>query len=94
MTESADNLILRMLQEMRAESAARDERIEAQIGALAEGQISLRAGQAKLWDELKEIRTEIKLLRNQIHELAIAVDHHTSRLDRIEQHLGLDNARH
>ena len=87
MTDQPENLILHKLQEMRAELAARDEKTQAQIGVLAQGLNSVRT-------ELRGIRDELKDIRTHIHELALAVDHHTSRLDRIEQHLGLDAAKH
>ena len=87
MIESPDNLILLKLQEMRAELAARDEKTQAQIGVLAQGLNSVRT-------ELRGIRDELKDIRIHIHELALAVNHHTSRLDRIEQHLDLDAAKH
>ncbi len=93
MAEGPEN-ILKLLQEMRAEmqemrreNAARfaeihvefDE-IRAQIGTLAQGQNS--------------VRIEMRLIREQMHEIAITVDHHSTRLDGIEHHLGLNAAKH
>ncbi len=89
-----ENLILHKLQEMRveiatqfAEIAARDEKTQAQIGVLAQGLNSVRT-------ELQGVRADMKRMNDHIQELALAVDHHTTRLDRIEQHLGLDAAKH
>ena len=87
MIEPPENLILHKLQEMRVEIAARDEKTQAQIGVLAQGLNSVRT-------ELRGIHVELKDIRTHMHELALAVDHHTSRLDRIEQHLGIDAAKH
>jgi acyl-CoA reductase-like NAD-dependent aldehyde dehydrogenase len=87
MTTEPENVILRKLQEMRAEMAAqfaeiaaRDEKAQAQIGVLAQGQTGMRG--------------DIKRMADHIHEIAMAIDHHTTRLDRIEQHLGLDKTTH
>jgi hypothetical protein len=74
------NLILRHLQEFRAEAAARGEKTQAQIGTLAQG--------------LNGVRTELQAIRASLAEMAIAIDHHTTRLDRIEKHLGCDAAKH
>jgi hypothetical protein len=72
--QQPDNIILRKLQDMRAEIAARDEKMTAQMGVLAQGLNSVRT-------ELKEIRVDIKRMADHIGELAMAIDHHTSRLD-------------
>ena len=40
------------------------------------------------------IRVDIKQMTAHIQELAMAVDHHTVRLDRIDRHLGLDASKH
>jgi septal ring factor EnvC (AmiA/AmiB activator) len=94
MVEPTDNLILRLLQEMRTEAVARDEKTQAQIGILAQGLTGVRAELQSIRVELKELRGDMKRMNDHISELAIAVDHHTTRLDRIEQHLGLDAAKH
>ena len=87
MSDTAENMILRLLQDMRAENAAhfaeiaaRDEKAQAQIGVLAEG--------------LNGVKAELKAIRGHIQEIAMAVDHHTARLDRIDVHLGLDEPKH
>lgn len=93
MTEP-ENLILHKLAEMRAETAARDEKMQAQIGILAKGQVDVRA-------ELKEIRNGMDRINTHMHEIAIAIDHHGTRLDgietrleRVEKHLGLEESKH
>jgi len=94
MTEQPENHTIRLLQEMRtenaahfAEIAARDEKAQAQIGVLAQGLNSVRT-------ELQGLRADVKNMSDHIREIAMAVDHHTDRLDRIEQHLGLDKTTH
>ncbi|MGO9172208.1 MAG: hypothetical protein ACLP7P_09615 [Rhodomicrobium sp.] len=94
MNEQPDNHTIRLLQEMRAEIAAqfaqiaaRDEKTQAQIGVLAQGLNSVRT-------ELQGVRADMKRMSDHIHEIAMAVDHHTDRLGRIEQHLGLDKTAH
>ncbi len=94
MTEQPDNLVLRHLQEMRAELAARDEKTQAQIGTLAQGLNGVRTELHAIRGELKDMRTDISRMNEHIHELALAVDHHTTRLDLIEHHLGLDASKH
>jgi hypothetical protein len=80
MQEQPDNIILIRLQEMRTETTARDEKMQAQIGILAE--------------RLTTIGLELKRMNAHMGELAMAVDHHTARLDKIEKHLGLDAQKH
>lgn len=94
MTETTDNLVIRLLQEMRSEAqetlaemkemrrenAVQFEELRAQIGVVAQGQNS--------------IRQELKLVREQIQEIAIVVDHHSMRLDAIDHHLGLNQSKH
>ena len=94
MTTEPENLILRMLQEMRGENAARDEKTQAQIGVLAQGLNSVRTELQGIRTELKDVRGDMKRMNDHINEIAMAIDHHTTRLDRIEQHLGLDKTKH
>ena len=61
--------------------------LRVQVETLAQGQVSLRS-------ELRSIRDDIKTINLSIGEMAIAVDGHNSRLDRIEHHLGLDAKKH
>ncbi len=87
MMDQPDNIILRLLQDMReetkafrAELVARDEKTQAQIGILAEGMTGLRA--------------DVKRISRHMQEIAMAIDHHTTRLDAIEHHLGLNQPKH
>ena len=47
-----------------------------------------------LGNALNSIRAELIRVRENICEITIAIDHHSDRLDRIEQHLGLDKTAH
>lgn len=87
MTDQPDNLVLKILQDMREESAARDEKTQAQIGVLAQGQTSLRA-------EIQGMRLDMRRMAEHMQEVAIVLDHHTTRLDKIEHHLGLNQQKH
>jgi hypothetical protein len=80
MTEETENIVLKLLREMRAEHTAQFEELRAQVGVVAQG--------------LNSVRSELKLVREQIQEIALVVDHHTTRLDGIEHHLGLDASKH
>lgn len=101
MTEETENLVLRLLQELRtqiqelrSEAAERDRHTQAQIGVLSQGQLAIRNEQLAIRNELHGMRDEFKNMSLHIQEIAIAIDHHTTRLDRIEAHLGLDKAQH
>jgi hypothetical protein len=80
MTETSGNHTIRLLQEMRVEAAARDGKTQAQIGILAQA--------------LNGVKAELTRMREDIHAVTIAVDHHSTRLGRIEHHLGLDAQKH
>jgi len=87
MNDAFENHTIRLLQEMRAEAATRDEKTQAQIGILAQA--------------LNGVKAELIRMREDIHAITMAVDHHSVRLDnidqridRIDQHLGLDAQQH
>jgi hypothetical protein len=63
MIEAGDNHTIRLLQEMRTEAAARDEKTQAQIGTLAENMLR----QTKRIDSLADI---VSALRDDIRALA------------------------
>lgn len=94
MTEPNDNLILHLLREMRteaqqtrAENTAQFEKIQGQIAVLAKGQGDVR-------NQLKILTDKFDVMSTHVQEMAIVLDHHSMRLDRIDQHLGLDEPRH
>jgi hypothetical protein len=90
MSHEPSDIVLSLLREIRAEQKeirADQKEMRAQIAVLAQGQVSMRL-------ELKAIRDDIKAIREGMHEIAIAVDGHSARLDRIEHHLGLDANKH
>ena len=61
MTEETENIVLKLLREMRAEHTAQFEELRAQVGVVAQG--------------LNSVRSELKLVREQIQEIALVVDH-------------------
>ncbi len=101
MSEITNELIFEVLKkvqatqaDMRAEAIARDEKAQAQIGTVAQGQVSIRT-------ELQGLREDVNRMSGHVREITIAVDHHSTRLDSIEtrldgieQHLGLDKTAH
>jgi uncharacterized coiled-coil DUF342 family protein len=95
MTEEPHNLILEQLRAIRAEQAETSHK----IGALAESMVSMRKQIAALGGEVDKLRGEMDALRGEVHAMradmrmiAIAVDEHTARLERIEKRLGLVEA--
>ena len=81
MAEEPINLVLEQLRAIRAEQALTTNK----IGALAEGMVSMR----KRIDDLDD---HIQGLRGDVRMIAMAVDEHTTRLDRIEHKLNLHDA--
>jgi hypothetical protein len=94
MSSDLESHTIRLLQEMRAENAVQYAEIRSRIGVIAKGQIDIRSELREVRTELKDVRTELSRLTTHVHEIAIAVDHHTTRLDAIERHLGLDTSQH
>lgn len=94
MTEQPDNLILRLLQEMRTDTNAQFIELRAQIATIAQGQLGMRTELKELRADLKDLSTKVISMQSHIHEIAIVLDHHSTRLDSIEQHLGLDKSKH
>ena len=93
MTKSPDNLVLELLRSirtdqtaMRSEMTALRDETNRKIGALAESMVSMRKDINVLTDSVNGMRAEIRMI-------ALAVDEHTQRLDRIDAHLGLDHPR-
>ena len=81
MTDEPTNLVLEQLRAIRAEQALTTDK----IGALAEGMVSMRK-------RIDDLDTHIQGLRGDMRMIAIAVDEHTTRLDRIEHKLNLHDA--
>ncbi len=89
MSDQPDNLVLDLLRAIRAEQGE----MNAKLGALAQGMVSMRKDIGGL-----EIKTEalaskvdklddtVQSLRADVRMIAIAVDEHTHRLDKIEAH--------
>lgn len=83
-SDNIENLTLRTLQEMRVEIASQLGETRAQIAVLAQSLVGLR-------NDVRELRTEVGEIKLHVQEIAIIVDHHSHRLERIEQHLDLES---
>lgn len=81
MTDETTNLVLEQLRAIRAEQAETNRK----IGALAESMVAMRK-------QIDDLRDDVHGLRADIRMIAIAVDEHTARLDRIEARLSLHDA--
>ena len=85
MTEEPENLTLQHLRQIRTEMLEGFAKLTSEqaltshkIGTLAEGMVSMRQS--------------IEGLRNDMRMVSLAVDEHTTRLDRIEVRLNLPDA--
>lgn len=90
MNTEPPNLVLELLRDIRAKQNEQSQ----QIGALAQGQVSIRAELRSVNEAVSGIQQELRTVRDSLHEVAIAIDGHSQRLDRIEHHLGLDANKH
>lgn len=82
MTDQPDSLVLELLRAIRAEQQEmRHEMTEtnAKLGTLAQSMVSMRKDIGKLDEAVQGLRTDVRMI-------AIAVDEHTNRLDKIEAH--------
>ncbi len=94
MTDTPDNLVLKLLREMRAESTAQFEELRAQqdetnlkIETLAGSMVSMRKDINDLKKETSDLRGAIEGVRLDMRMIAIAVDGHGARLDKMEETL-------
>jgi len=92
MTDEPTNLVLEQLRVIRAETQqgfadlrADQALTNTKIGTLAENMVSMRKRIDDLDGHIQGLRTDVRMI-------AIAVDEHTSRLDRIEHKLSLHDA--
>lgn len=101
MTAVTNELLYEILKTLQAGQAE----LRQQVGVLAQGQVSMRSDitsmrsdmaslRGDMHNEISGMRGDMKHLLVIVQEIALAVDHHTQRLDRIEQHLGLDTTPH
>jgi prefoldin subunit 5 len=88
MTDEPTNLVLEQLRAIRAEQAL----TSTKIGALAESMVSMRKHIDDLDERIDGLYGHIQGLRADVRMIAIAVDEHTTRLDRIEHKLDLHDA--
>ena len=88
MTDETANLVLEQLRAIRAEQA----QTNLKIGTLAESMIAMRKQIDELRGDVDALRRDVHSIRSDIRMIAIAVDQHTARLDRIEVRLNLHDA--
>jgi hypothetical protein len=81
MNNKPSDIVLEQLRAIRAEQAE----TSAKIGTLAQAVVGLQR-------DSQDIKKELSTLSQNSGILAIAVDEHTHRLDRIEKRLGLVEA--
>jgi uncharacterized protein YoxC len=92
MTEKPENLVLELLQVLRADNAG----IKADIAALRDemnhkfGSVSQTL--VSMQREMHGIKREVAGLTARFETLNFAIDEHTHRLDRIETRLGMADA--
>ena len=89
MTEQPDNLVLEMLRVIRAEQ----EETNHKLGALAQSMVSMRKDiggvenrMEKLENRMEKLEDAVQGARADVRMIAMAVDEHTQRLDKIEAH--------
>lgn len=73
MSDEPENLVLKLLREIRAENASQFEELRGGQGVIAQGLNSLR-------NEVRGIKDDIVQIKDRLGELALAVDHHTRTL--------------
>jgi hypothetical protein len=88
MADEPTNLVLEQLRAIRAEQALTTEK----IGTLAEGMVSMRKRIDDLDKRVEVLDSHIQGLRGDVRMIALAVDEHTARLDRMEHKLSLHDA--
>jgi hypothetical protein len=78
MAEEPENLTLKQLAALRSDMQAGFAALNTKVGAIAQTLVGMQK--------------DIHGLKDNVAVLAVAVDEHTHRLDRIEKHLGLLDA--
>jgi hypothetical protein len=85
MVDEPENLTLKQLALLRSEMQAGFEVINSKIGALAGSLVGITR-------DIHGLQRDVSSLKDNVAVLAVAVDEHTHRLDRIEKRLGLVEA--
>ena len=75
MAKQPENLVLELLRVIRSEQSE----MSAKIGAMAQSMVSMRKDINSLESAVQGVRADVRMI-------AIAVDEHTNRLDKIEAH--------
>lgn len=81
MTDEPNNLVLEMLRNIRQEMAEMRAETNLKIETLAGSMVSMRK-------DMNEMKAAIDSLRLDVRMIAIAVDGHAQRLDKMEATLG------
>jgi len=89
MVDEPENLRLKQLAALRTEIQQGFALTHGKIGTLAESIVSLRKRVDDIAEEVGQVRLDLVGLRADVRTIAIAVDQHTTRLDHIEQRLGI-----
>ena len=80
--QQPDNLVLEMLRVIRAGQ----EETNGKLGAMAQSMVSMRKDINGLDTRVAKLDDTVQSLRADVRMIAIAVDEHTHRLDKIEAH--------
>jgi hypothetical protein len=85
-----ESLVLKHLKEIRTEIGG----LRTELAAVKEEQVLTTRKIGTLAESVVSLRNEVHGLRTDVRMVALAVDEHTARLDRIEGHLGLHGDKH
>lgn len=85
MTEQPDNIVLELLRSIRAEQAEASLKFEALAGSM----VSMRKDINAMDKRIEDLTGAVNTMRADIRMIAIAVDGHSHRLDKIEAHLAI-----
>ena len=92
MTEEPENLVLEQLRAIRKDIAEMREGTGTRIETLAGSMVSMRNDIDGVEMRLTAIERILMALRGDVRTIAIAIDGHAHRLERIEERLGLTSS--
>jgi hypothetical protein len=87
-----DNLVLEQLRLMRADIGTMKDELGRKIGALAESLVGIKKDIRIVDSRLDALDVSVHRIGQDIGTLALAVDEHTHRLERMEDRLNLHDA--
>jgi len=85
MTEEPENIVLKQLSILRGEMQEGFAVLNKNVGALAQTLVGVQR-------DIRALQRDVGSLKDSVATLGIAVDEHSRRLDRIEQHLNIGHA--